>query len=759
MKKTLLISTFLVSILYHFQVNATELTDALRENKSLAEIQTLIKNGANVNQPDERSGLYPLMMAKNTEVFRELIKAGADIKARNEYTSVFLEVCAEGMLEMVQDMVKAGANVNEVFHAKFTSDTPLNAAIRNKDPKVVEFLIQSGADVKAKIPDPLGGYNLLETALFNDAKPEIIKTLIKHGVDIPQRDKYSGSFYEDVVSQSSYPELISVFQEAGLDFKKENLNLLFLNAIKNHKSLEMAKYLIQQGADPNVRAERILAGSSFNEDYPIIVAAESNSFDALKFLLEQNVNVNVKNNDGKTPLQILQENSYLIQDPDYSKYVVALGGKAISEDEVKRSQNSVKLLDRVVGYSTTIAEIKEIIQDGVNINYKDQYDRTALAAVLEYISDEKSYNEFKTEDSSENSLDYQSYVKKQFDIADLLLKNGADIHQKNKRGENLLFMAIKNDSPKVLEYLLKKGLDVNATDDMGNTPLMEAVSFTDNVEIIKMLLKYGADKTIRNNYGQTVAKRAQSNENPEIQKLLKMTSPKYNLPPSAEKYYSEMKEGILKGMVLPMVQNTVSDQTKIQSVVKKIEDSIDMDQVKSDSWPCLSKIPESKWNSAENCFTDFMIDLKQKTVMFTALANSGEDVDLNDKVATLSAIQKGAEVVGNKAMVKHYANSLMTDISIISIIAKAANGGEGKDVSSDEADDLKNKKIACGAKLYGKKDGSVVIEFPNECARMEKSDERFDISVDEVIEAAKKDEYSLYTLSCTGHKCIGKFKN
>jgi site-specific DNA-cytosine methylase len=48
MKKTLLISTFLVSLFYHFQVNATELTDALIENKSLPEIQALIKKGVDV---------------------------------------------------------------------------------------------------------------------------------------------------------------------------------------------------------------------------------------------------------------------------------------------------------------------------------------------------------------------------------------------------------------------------------------------------------------------------------------------------------------------------------------------------------------------------------------------------------------------------------------------------------------------------------------------------------------------------------------
>ncbi len=760
MKKTLLISTFLVSIFYHFQVNATELTDALKEDKPLSEIQTLIKNGANVNQPDEKTGAYPLMMVKDTAIFQELVKAGADIKAKHEYTSVFHEVCRNGTLEMVQYMVKSGANVNEVIGEEYMKQTPLMAAVANKDPRVVEFLIKSGANVKAKIPSAMGDDTVLKTAIITDANPEVIKLLIKNGADVHQKDKYTGSLYEDIVSDSSYPELISIFQNAGLDFKKENLDFLFLRAIENNKSLEMAKYLLKLGANPNVQAEKMFMGYPVKEDYPIIVAAKAVRPDALNFLLEQKVNVNVKDKDGKTPLQLLQTNQYLIKDPNYNKFIVALGGKSMSADDTKKSQNSMKLLDSISSSKTTIEDVKKLIQDGANVNYKDRYEKTVLMEALNVL-DEKTYNEFKGNGLIESNSNYRAYIQQRLDIVEFLLQNGADINAKDKYGKNLLFIAIRRNQPDILEYLLKKGIDVNSTNNVGETPLMEAATTAEDVNVIKVLLKYGADKSLKDKKGLTASRHAMFNLNPEIQNLLKVSEPvqKYDLPASAEKYYSEMKEGILKEMVLPMVQGTVSDQTKVQSVMKQIEDSIDMEQVKSDTWPCLSKMPESKWKSAEKCFQNFMMDLMQKTVMFTALANGGENVDLNDKGATFSAIKKGTEVVGNKAMVKHYANSLMTDISIISIIAKAANGGEGKDISSDEADDLKNKKIACGAKLYGKKDGSVVIEFPNECARMEKSDERFDISVDEVIEAAKKDEYSLYTLSCTGHKCIGKFKN
>lgn len=57
----------------------------------------------------------------------------------------------------------------------------------------------------------------------------------------------------------------------------------------------------------------------------------------------------------------------------------------------------------------------------------------------------------------------------------------------------------KRDQKKVfLELLLKTGLDVNARDELGNTPLHTAVIFY-NYELIELLIKHKADHTLVNN--------------------------------------------------------------------------------------------------------------------------------------------------------------------------------------------------------------------------------------------------------------------
>ena len=106
-------------------------------------------------------------------------------------------------------------------------------------------------------------------------------------------------------------------------FKKENVNLLFLRAIEGNHSLEMAKYLLKLGANPNIQAEQLFMGHPVKKEYPIIVAAKAVTPNALKFLLEQKVNVNVKGKDGKTPLELLQKIKYLMKDPNYNKFITA----------------------------------------------------------------------------------------------------------------------------------------------------------------------------------------------------------------------------------------------------------------------------------------------------------------------------------------------------------------------------------------------------------------------------------------------------
>ncbi len=76
---------------------------------------------------------------------------------------------------------------------------------------------------------------------------------------------------------------------------------------------------------------------------------------------------------------------------------------------------------------------------------------------------------------------------------------------------------VKNGSAKSVQAAIGHGADVNAWDKDDLTPLMEAAGFTENMEVITMLLKAGAHINAQNISGETPLMLAASrNQNPEV---------------------------------------------------------------------------------------------------------------------------------------------------------------------------------------------------------------------------------------------------
>ena len=136
------------------------------------------------------------------------------------------------------------------------------------------------------------------------------------------------------------------------------------------------------------------------------------------------------------------------------------------------------------------------------------------------------------------------------------------------------------------------------------------------------------------------------------------------------------------------------------------------------------------------------------------MANADEE--LVSSSIPLSAIQKGAKISYNNAMAKYYANNLLQNVAMLSIMAQAANAGEGKDMTFTELGlSSEYSPIFSGITLFAKRDGSVLMNFPDKCIAKD-----FEISTDEFI-GMIKEEYKKTTsqeFSCEGYKCVWKMK-
>lgn len=102
-----------------------------------------------------------------------------------------------------------------------------------------------------------------------------------------------------------------------------------------------------------------------------------------------------------------------------------------------------------------------------------------------------------------------------------LIKAGVPLSERTARGWTLLHLAADRYSVDAARVLLDHGLDVNAQDICGNTPLMRAVYRSKRgteLEFIKLLMSRGADPGIKNKAGESARDFAKGN--PALERLV-----------------------------------------------------------------------------------------------------------------------------------------------------------------------------------------------------------------------------------------------
>ena len=121
-----------------FKCSSTPLTHAASNNANAEVVSVLIKAGADLEARDEKGGT-PLMRAagsnSNPEVVLVLLKAGAELEARDEdgWTPLMLAARYNTNPEVVSALIKAGANVKATMGKFIFRQTVLELAKENEN--------------------------------------------------------------------------------------------------------------------------------------------------------------------------------------------------------------------------------------------------------------------------------------------------------------------------------------------------------------------------------------------------------------------------------------------------------------------------------------------------------------------------------------------------------------------------------------------------------------------------------------------------
>ena len=186
-------------------------------------------------------------------------------------------------------------------------ETPLLAALGNEHPSIALFLLAHGAKI-----DSRGG--LGQTALYMASSrgyTEVVQSLIDRGADLNtvcddmDNDDFDAKFTPlSVASKNERFEVARVLLEQGADANyRDNRGRSVLHFASRHRSDDLARLLLDHGANLN-------ASDTWGET-ALHGASSEGSISVVTLLLKYGANVDARSKPGRTPLQWAVEMGHL----------------------------------------------------------------------------------------------------------------------------------------------------------------------------------------------------------------------------------------------------------------------------------------------------------------------------------------------------------------------------------------------------------------------------------------------------------------
>jgi len=285
---------------------ATRLIEAVKRGDA-AGVRTLIAQKADVNAPDAdgSTALHWAAQRDDVAMADALIAAGANVNARTRYNVTPLALaCTNGDATLVDRLLKAGADPNATSEE---GQTALMTAALTGKPDAVRLLVETGANVDAV--EPYKGQTALMWAASegNAAAAEI---LLAHGANVKAKSK-AGFTPLLFAVRDDHPDAVTVLLDHGANVNDVSpdgtsaLNMAVVNAY-----FDLAAMLVDRGADPNAPDPRGsalhalawlrkpgsdgAAGVGNVGHAPPLPSGKLTALDLAKTLLEHGANPNVR---------------------------------------------------------------------------------------------------------------------------------------------------------------------------------------------------------------------------------------------------------------------------------------------------------------------------------------------------------------------------------------------------------------------------------------------------------------------------------
>jgi len=532
---------------------ATALHEAVRIG-NLDIISMLVNSGADVNASDA-GGNTPLHVGIPPEAYLNvlalLVSRGADVNLRDEHGDTPLHIAV--ILNRSPESVKLLLNSNADVHIRnINGKTPLYIAVQERRIPLIPLLIESGSeifafdnngvtpfDISAKAND--GTYNLLITkdtvnqrdssgntmlhsAVLNRAKPEQIGRILDQRalVDSRNRDGDTALHLAVRTNQREIGEYLisrgaNIFSlnslgdsPLSLALKTDNMREWIINpttiTLKDGLGNNMLHYAAEWGLN-NAISLIIRSGipvdtQNATGQTPIFMATKCDSPSTLKIFIDNNANLNIRDNQGNSVLHeavrwnAINSISFLIS-----------SGMDINANSLN---GNTPLHDAVILNLPEIAAL--LIRNGASLETRNIDGNTPLMEAIRcgLTSSVDKLASSGADTSCRNTRGdtplHIAVAMERIDIVNILLKTGVSIHARNTRNITP-FQTALSLSPRMVSTLLENNR-ILIPDDYGNSVLHIALLERTSDDIIKAIISQGARLNAIDNNGKTTLRLA-----------------------------------------------------------------------------------------------------------------------------------------------------------------------------------------------------------------------------------------------------------
>lgn len=440
---------------------------------------------------DVTNGDDPLSLAISNDAPIEVIKyladqPGIDFQRNIREGRTYLHSAAsKPNAEAVDYLLQKGADMNFLCHHDQTALTfagfsgTVNLA-------VIQAFEKHGLDLKKTYPAK-NDANILLLAVGSDTDFSITNYLISKGLSIQSVDNKGNNAFDYAVKYGKV-DVLKKLVEKGVKYSDKDLIFAAQGAFRKSNKIDVFQYLVEDlKIKPTVSSES-------GDNVLHYIVSKNNQDDIITYFFNKGVDINQENKEGDTPFIGAAKSKE-------TSLLTLLLPKVKNINAVNKKGESALTIAVINGTPETI---KLLLDKGADINVKDEAGNSLAYYLIQSYKGKGGRGNFgrANEDPNANFADKIALLK----------ANGLKLTEPQAGGNTLFHLAVEKNDPELFKQLNSLGLDLNAKNSEGETPLHKAAMIAKDDSILKYLISLGAKKEINTGFNETAYDLAKENE-------------------------------------------------------------------------------------------------------------------------------------------------------------------------------------------------------------------------------------------------------